>query len=301
MKVRPISEVRSLDDELNLFDESSWDFMGVDSSSENFEYFNDIRDTDFDKEKLSVLKEWALPIISVLLVFCSSVLIMLNVTGVLDFDEYNKVASINNVGDRVESQTYTTGAEGTSSDIVACSGVLDSYFRCLKEKNGYDTLDELCKLGSVFAKKYYSSTDKIKVLYDTSDCYARALREFGSLCEVDKINKIVYKDDVYYVYIDLKYPSSDDIYEYIHQYAYNLTKYFTRNKVTKANMIRFLLETTEAYPISCSTTECCLKMERVNNSYVLKDDTYIARVCEQAYKDAITQMSNTLGNKVLEK
>ena len=119
MKVRPISEVRSL------------------------------RDTDFDKEKLSVLKEWALPIISVLLVFCSSVLIMLNVTGVLDFDEYNKVASINNVGDRVESQTYTTGEEGTSSDIVACSGVLDSYFRCLKEKNGYDTLDELCKLGSV--------------------------------------------------------------------------------------------------------------------------------------------------------
>ena len=42
-------------------------------------------------------------------------------------------------------------------------------------------------------------------------------------------------------------------------------------------------------------------MERVNNSYVLKDDTYIARVCEQAYKDAITQMSNTLGSKVLEK
>ena len=50
MKIRSANEIKSLDDELNLFEETEWDFLSVvDTKDTNFEYFNDIRDSDFDK------------------------------------------------------------------------------------------------------------------------------------------------------------------------------------------------------------------------------------------------------------
>ena len=44
MSVRINEEIKLFDEDLKLFDENSWDFLNVDHTQENYEYFNDIRD-----------------------------------------------------------------------------------------------------------------------------------------------------------------------------------------------------------------------------------------------------------------
>ena len=50
MKIRDTAEIISLDEELNLFKEQDWDFLNqpILERSENWQFYNDVRDKDFD-------------------------------------------------------------------------------------------------------------------------------------------------------------------------------------------------------------------------------------------------------------
>ena len=300
MKVRSVNEVQSLDDELNLFEEDNWDFMAVlDNHDTNYEYFNDIRDTDFDKKSSSVTLKSLAPMICVAAFLLVAGFVTMKAVGVFDSNEdYQSVANTVTVKDSVSLQRVE-GKQADSSELIDISKVLQTYFDVLRSESDYTQLNDYCKNSSTFSSTYYTCTDKVVSLYDNNDCYARALREFGSFCSVGKVNEVIVKDNIYYCYVNLNIPSSNDIYEYIYLYSYNMTKFFNMNDLTEANMVKYLLETTAENPISCTQTEYCLKFVKTQDgSFKIVDDSSITSICTDAYTNAISQMSSILGGNL---
>lgn len=298
MKIRSANEIQSLDDEINIFEEADWDFMSVvDNHDENFEYFNDIRDTDFDKRRPFKFSEHWIPIVATVcaLIVCSSLAI--KVSGILDNDDYEAVQNIASVNQATNSN-YVEGVEAESSELIDINKLLADYFTCLNTGSNYDDLYAACATTSNFADTYYAQTNKVQTLYDTNDCYARCLRKFGTLCRLNKINKVLIKDDIYYCYLDVTIPVTTDVIEYIRIYSYNFTKKFASGVLDEGSVVQFLLDTMETSTLPCSSTEICLKVVKKNGEFKLSDDTYITSTCSDAYTTAMSQLSSILGGNL---
>lgn len=297
MKIRSPQEIQSLDDDLKLFEEDSWDFLSVvDNREENYEYFNDIRDTDFDKKsKASSLKSF-MPVATMITVMVACVLITIKVTGVFDYSDYDKVASIQSVNEQANTMTYVTGTEATSDELISVSKVLSLYFTTLRNETAYENLYSCCASTSVFADTYYSATNKVQTLFDTNDCYARALREFAGFFNLNQINKVIVKDGIYYCYVDLSIPSATNIQEYVHLYSYNMTKNFSVEAVNEANIVKYLLETTAENPVGVTTSEYCIKLQKqADGSFKILDDSMLLNKCIEAYTTAVSYITSILG------
>lgn len=298
MKIRSANELKSLDDELNLFEETDWDFLSVvDNHDTNFEYFNDIRDTDFDKRGKFKIKEHILPIVSVIAVLSACIIIVINTTGILDRSDYDSVLNMQSVN-QAAGISYVSGEDVDSDTFLAISGVLNRYFKCLQSEDSYDDLYDTCSVTSTFADTYNSSVNKVEVLYDRNDCYARALREFGSFCSLLKVNKVVYKDNIYYCYANVVMPTSNDVYEYVYLYSYNFTKEFTTYLPTEAGIVKYLLKLTEDNSVPCSSVEICIKFVEKDGEYKLVDDSFVTSICVDAYTSAVNQISKILGSNL---
>lgn len=295
MKIRSTSEIKSLDDELNLFEETDWDFLSVvDNKDTNFEYFNDIRDSDFDKRNRFRLKDYVVQIagLCAVLVVCS--VIAIKVSGIFDRDEYKKVAGISSVNSDT-AITYESGSDVSSEDLINISGVVNDYFRILKSEGDYKGMYNLCATTSNFADTYYSVTNKVQTVYDNNDCYARMLRELAGFCSLNKVTKVVVKDDTYYCYLNVNMPTSNDVYEYAYLYQYNFTKKFNNTVPTEAGIVQYLLDTTNENPISCSSAEICIKLIKKDGSFKIVDDSFATSTCSDAYTSLVNQISKMLG------
>lgn len=298
MKIRSANELKSLDDEINLFDEKDWDFLSVvDTQDSNFEYFNDIRDTDFDKRSKFKLKDNIIPIVSMLALLVTCTVITINVTGILDNNDYDEVKGMQSVNQSV-TVDYVDGVGATSDKFLAISGVLNKYFSCLHNKNSYDSLYDYCSVTSTFADTYSNSVNKVETLYDRSDCYARALREFGSFCTLQRVNKVIVKDNTYYCYANVSIPTSTDVYEYCYLYSYNFTREFSAYLPTEAAVVKYFLELTGDNKVPCSTTEVCFKFVEKDGEFKLVDDSFITSTCVDAYTSAVTQITTLLGSSL---
>lgn len=294
MKTNTGSEIRSLDDELNLFDESEWEFMDVfDTSQQNCEYFNDIRDSDFVKKKFSFGAD-AIAIIALVLTVIIGITLVLNISGVLDNTDYKRILEMQSVVQDTQ-MTYVSGVEVSSEELVAISSSLNSYFSCIRSESDYAVLYDYCATTSSFADTYYATTNKVVELYDTNDCYARSLRKFASFCTPGKISKVVQKDGIYYCYLNFSYPSTTDVQEYINLYSYNMSKYFKGHEINDANIIRFLMDNLEVNPMGCHSEEYCIRLSKVDGKFVLSNDSFLTSICTDAYTDAVVQVTNTLG------
>jgi hypothetical protein len=295
LKVRSINEIKSLDDEINLFEETNWDFMAVvDNHDTNFEYFDDIRDADFDKRKAVNMRD-IIPIACLVAVLILCSLTSMKILGVFDKSDYEAVVNIQSVNS-VVATTYVDGVEASSEDILAISSVLNKYFNCLKGKDSYDDLYNACLETSIFADTFYSAVDKVNTLYDKNDCYARAIREFGGSCSLSRINKVYIKDNVYYCYANIVVPTTSDMLEYVYLYSYNFTKEFNKYIPTEAGVVKYLLTLMKDNQIPCTSTEVCFEFKYTNGEFKLVDDSYIADTCKDDYTSTVNQIASILGS-----
>lgn len=293
MKVKSKSEFQALDEELNLFEDAEWDFMKVvEEQEENYEFFDDIPDIDFNAKKAK-MKTVAPFIGIVVIILFQSIWLGSLIREKPDEDYLNFQASLT----KKQQEEYIKGNEVSGSEFVEINSMLADYFKTLKSKQGYDTLNNICLNGSAFKREYDASLSKMESTYDKYDCNARALAEFGSYLNLNKIKKAVESDGTYYIYCDVTVPSKDDVAEYIHLYSYNLTKYFTSNEVNTQNVARFLLETMSTNPVPTTTKSICFEIIKVSDgSFRIVDDSEILNISSTAYSYSINQITKVLGS-----
>lgn len=300
MDIRRTSTVQSLEDDLDLFNEADWNFIDIPTDYSNAEYFNDVRDTQFDKTTgKEDLKQFA---IMTGYVFVLVVVLMIAISKLTMFnnEDYDRVSNIKSVADtssqgieRVEGNTVD------DSDLASISTTLSEYFCVLSQSSGYNSLYKYCLTTSAFADTYNSRVNAIQTSYDTNDCYARMLKLFGSYCNNGKINDVVEKDGIYYVYVNLALPTDTDTTTWVYSQSYNLTKHFNSNAVTEENLLKYLLDSMSMNKYNCSTNEYCLEFTKDDNgNLLLTDDTVISDACIQAYSDLIEETKQTVGGDI---
>lgn len=294
------NKVQSLDDDLDLFNESDWNFLDVSDNFSNVEYFNDIRDTQFDKgADKEELKRFALVSTYIaILVIC--IMFLIERTGVFNKSDYDRVANIHGVQTLNQSQLQRVdGEKATDDDMIEISQVLNNYFQVLAQGKGYSNLYDYCSATSTFADTYEARISAVKTAYDVNDCSARMLKILGSLCKSGKINDVIVKDGVYYTYVNLTLPTDTDTSDFVYACSYNLTKHFNSNNVSEESISKYLLDVMETNKYSCSTFEYCLKFKKADNgTMLLTDDSTISNACTTAYSDIINQTQQTVGGNI---
>lgn len=300
ISVRTHEDILNLDEELALFEEDSWDFYDpVINHVQNYEYFNDIRDTEFVKEH-RVLKRVALGT-ALICTYAVGVFVLLLKTGAIGNDlSYESAKKIDSTLVQ-QNIIYETGVSCNSADIISASQTLASYFKVLRDKTGYIRLNDLCSGTSKFNDTYSNYLNKSQYSFDSFDCYARLLSEFGSFCNISKINKLIERDGNYYCYASISMPSAQDAYEYVYLYQYSFTKHFSADEVNEANVVRYLLDLTNSSAVPCTTSEYCIVMEKKNGVLLIKDDFVITNQCMQSYSTSIGQIISILGGNLTEK
>lgn len=297
MKTRTASEIQSLDDELNLFEENDWDFMSiVDAKGTNYEYFNDIRDADFDIKKREPLKFFAYST-AVVAVLTIMTLITLKVSNFADRSELEELQSMQNIGGvSTAHSSIEDGVEAAPDALVDISNVLGEYSICLWNKSDYADLDSYCATKSQFAKKYYEATNSVLTIYDVNDCYARGLREFASYFKIHRINRVVVKDNVYYCYATASYPTIYDVSEYIMGHTQSFVMKFQGGyNVSDATVAKFLLEVINEDAVTSSSNDVCIKLVKDGDEFKLLDDEFILTMASDDYTVAVNQLVKSLG------
>lgn len=295
MKVKSKKEFQDLDEELNLFEESEWDFLHVEDHEENFEFFEDVPDIDFN-DKANKIKQ-LIPFIGIIAVILFQGIWLGSLIIKRDAEEYLDFKTSLNTQSKVQ---YVDGSEVSGDVFIDINKMLANYFRVLQSKTGYDSLDNYCLTESTFKSEYNNSLSKMSSSYDKYDCNARSISEFGGYLQLNKISKAIEKDGTYYIYCDITVPAKEDIYEYIHLFSYNLTKYFTGNEVNEQNVVRFLLETMAYNPIPTTTTTFCFEVVNSDKGYVIVDDSDVLNTCKTAYNYSVSQMTKILGNNLVD-
>lgn len=293
MKVKTKKELSELDEELNLFDESDWNFLNVQSGS-NLEYFNDIRDDDFRKRGINDVIRYFV----VTLIVCSIFLIL----GVWLYSitvgrHVLTDGDANSVNDTAVALKRVQNAEkADDSDFIEISKVTSSYFNILQVGSSYDVLNNFCLTSSTFYSTEKAYREKMEYSYDTNDCYSRALRCFGKYFSLYKMNEVLVKDDIYYVYANMGYPDDDVLTEYFYIYANDMTKFFNVNSITEQNVVKYIIQLADTYGIPSSTDEVCIKMCKTDSGeFVIMDDSLVTNQCTTSYNYAISQVIKILG------
>lgn len=297
MRIRTPQEIKSLDDELNLFEEDDWNFLELEEYyGSNLEYYNDIRDDDFVKTR--GFKGATALLVLVALTGLTIVFFFSRMYST-DMQDYKRILAVSGIGNS-SKVARVEGESASSEDMIAISTLLNNYFGVVEQEADLSLLYDYCVGTSSFADTYYSTTSKISELYDDNDCYARSLKEFSKYCKPGKIHDIIINDDVYYCYLDFKYPKTQDIKDYINLYQYNVTKYFTSHDTTESNIMQFVLDTSSANPMQCSTSEYCIKVVKKDGVFKISNDSFMTSICTDAYTDTVTQITSKIGGRRIE-
>lgn len=282
------------------FDDDTWNFMDVlDVQNSNYEYYNDIRDIEFDKKKPLVASDiFALAALMAIIALSGVILIL--VTGVFKDDGYSEVLAMKSV-QQSNVTTYVSGEEVSSEELLSISSLLSSYFQVLASEQGYDALDAYCTGSSSFADTFNANTAKVVTLYDSSDCYARALSRFAMYCRCDEVTKVIKDNDTYYCYFNFRYPNTTDIQGYVHSNSYYLTKYFQGKDITEENIMRCFLEMTGNNGLGYHSEEYCVKLINLGEDFALINDSFMVDVCSNAYSEYLKQCSAYLGGSQIKK
>ena len=297
MKMRTPNEIKSIDDEIDLFKEQDWNFLSViETQDTNYEYFNDVRDTDFiKKSKLAYLSEYAmLGVFGIAIAIMSAVLV--NMTGVFSSRDVSNLNTIATVEDSSRGLRRVSGGKAVSDEkFIELQSILNNYFKCVYAAKGYDELYDYCATTSTFADTYESTTSKIETLWDINDCKSRALRAFGKSCKINKVQQILEKDGVYYCYVKLSAPSDTDISEYIYLYSKEMIRDFNGVTSTEAGLYKSLLENIKYHPLPTSPSEYMITFVPSGDNYKIKDDTFLTSLCVNGYSEAVYKLDGIVG------
>lgn len=294
------SKMDILDEELNLFDEDDWDFLNVSSESRNFQFFEDIPDKEFqynDNKKgkfaIFVILSSILGVgVAILFITCYQIVLIPHLST--DEQVANAVNEI-----EAKGMEYIDGESIASDEFLKISTVFNDYFSVLKSESDYQDLNDLCTVESNFAKMEKKYRTDASASYDTEDCYARALREFGRYISLANIEEIRYKDGIYYCYVNLSVPDTDDFYEYFYRYKYEMTKHFGVYDLDYINVTRYLLSVTDNNDIPLHTQEFLFKVSYVDNEYLITDDSQVTSICNDAYNVSISNITSILGGTLV--
>lgn len=291
-----LSEIANLDEELDLFTEDEWNFSKVTVHDTNYQFFDDTYDLEFRKTNAIDILKVLLVILAVVLVLIYIVILYRKLSYIEDDNSASALANVLTVEQKTLSLDRIKGVESTSETTIEISKTLSRYFTILKTKDSLSSLDALCVSESHFSSAYNSYVHSMEYAYDTYDCYARILREVASCYSINRVNTVIEKDGVYYCYVELNAPSSNDINNYVYGYSYNFTKHFNSVDINEANIVRYVLDLTEISNIPCSTSEYCIEMVKCQDGvYRIKDDSALAIKCIGTYSLIVNSISKILG------
>lgn len=293
MRVKSGTEIAALDEELNLFEEEEWNFFDVGKEEDNFEFFNDVRDVDFLDTHSNIRMIVPIAILGVLILISGIHLYRIIMShDDMEFDKFKTELTSE------YKANYIKGKDVSSEDFIEISKKLQDYFKILEKGKDYKSLNRFCEGNSNFYTTYKGNMDKMRGAFDEYDCYARMMSDFGKSIKCNKIDRAIVKDNVVYVYADLVVPDKDSIYEWLHLYSYNMTKYFTTKELTKCNIARFLLDTMEENPVPSNVNHYVFQFSKIEDDLVLMDDSQIVGVCNVAYNYTVSQVSKILGGSL---
>lgn len=290
------------DEDLNLFDESDWDFLNVKEGSINFQFFEDVPDTDFTLHEHSKFRIVLFTILSsvlgVLVAFCFILGYQIFIEPLLNLsteEEYQQaITEVDN-----SRLKHITGTVVDSSELISVSGVFNNYFYTVSSESNYSDLHNMCLSGSNFAETEERHRTKAKESYDTADCYSRALREFSSYISLDYIDEVVYKDGVYYCYVVLNIPDSESLFDYFMGYKYEMTKFFQTHDLDQVNVTRCLLSLVENNNVPLKSQEYLFKVSKTSSGFVINDDAQVTNICTDAYNLSISNITQILGGTLV--
>jgi hypothetical protein len=266
----------------------------VENQEINFEYFNDIRDSDFTKKTTLEHLSNYIGVGVLVAVLCLCILVVYS-TGVLDTTIVDSSNTMLNTTDSASTSAYVDGDEVTSDEFLAIQGVVNSYMKTINKGKSYYDLYNYCKSTSTFADTYLSNTNNIVELYDKYDCCARALRAFGKSCTLNKVDTVIKSDDIYYCYVTISVPTDTDISNYVYQNQYTLLKKFNGVAPTEESIFEYMLDVMETNPLPTTSQSFCIKFVLSNGSYEITDDSFMTSTCTDAYTSAVYKMSQMLG------
>ena len=286
------NEEWSLDDELDLFSDTDWKFIDT-TITDNIEYYNDIRDTQFDGNNTnddSMRRFIAISLFS----FAFIVLCMLGIqwSGVLnnrgDYERVNNIQSVNST--EVKTSEREGDTVNDSEILISADKTLTNYFTSLGTSS-FTELNDFC-VHSSLADMYKDRKDNIKTTYDVNDCYARLLKTLALQSRKGRINEIRRVDNKYLVYMNIALPTEADVSDFVYNNKYNLVKQFNTAELSTENIIQYILKLFEISKIGTTSAEYCIEL---NEDFKIIDDSLLCDVYTNTYKDLLENIVQIVG------
>ncbi len=289
------------DIDLNVFDESEWDFLQVDNETKNYEYFKDVEDFYIQtprKHLLSMLIYGiACGVVGLSLVLGTCYLYYYYVKDNIS-SQSQVEAAVSNLDSQIER---VSGIEVETADLIGISTTLTNYFNVYSTKQNLSELNNYCIDSSSFYLFEESYRDATEAIYDKNDCYARLLKDFSKFITANRINSVILKDGVYYVYITLTVPDDFELYQYYNSYKYAMTRYFSNHILNYENVAKYLLDINSAGKLPLKSKEYMLKVTKIDDSYYIVDDSQISSICVDSITTSVADIVNILGGTLVNK
>ena len=266
-----------LDEELNLFSDDDWD------------YSDGIQDLRVKIKNTTPTGTYVLFIL-IGIIFIVGGLFYLKIND--NSKEYeNYIAQIDSA-----QINYVSGEECSSDMYIDVSTFFQNYANAIKSSKDFSELDAYMVAESLLKKKYQKYASGAKASYDEYDSNAKALKQFACCLQFGTVDKVILKDDIYYVYINTVEPTKESIREYLNQHKYNLAKHFNGVFVTENDLSRFLLETMAQNKMICGSVTNCYELQATEEGLKLVTDADILSVCTDGYNYAINQLTGMIGD-----
>lgn len=289
MKTKRLEELNIIDETLDIFDESDWNFI----NETNIEFFEKV-ETDFNtRSSMETLKYSIITLLVCLVIGGLGVYTYKNyILGGVDKEIFKDV--------EVAVKRVDGGTQIGSEDFLEVSKVVAEYFQVLKSDK-YSELNKYCLVQSTFYESEKLFRDKMEYAFDKNDCYSRALKMFSKFFSVRRVKEVYIKDNTYYAYVDIDYPDNNSLSEYFYIYSADMLKYFNTNDITDSNIVRYILQLASTFGLPTATSEVCIELEKVGGNYIIIDDSFLTTKCTGSYNYAVSQVVKQLGlNKVVE-
>lgn len=279
-------------DNIDIFDESDWDFF---DSSDDLELFGDYEDDIVLHEHTAMYKTvtyFGIGVFSTILVgagvycFDSIVLERLRPAGESVIYSSNKLTRVD--GNAVSSAVEVSINKLVSNYFGVLSGNLD-----LSELNGY------CLDGSSVYSLEEKYRQESKYSYDSNDCYSRAIKAFSSYISLSRVTSVVEKDGVFFVYVDVTIPDVNELSEYYNKGSADMSFYFKSNAITSINISKYMLKTLSNKDLPVRTTELQFEVIDVDDVLVIRSDSALQSYCTEPYINSISSIVDILGGQLL--
>ena len=288
------AQLGELDGSLTVYNNpDEWNFYNVGESKATFQNLTNLYDDELFAETLPNKLGIVIRVLVVIGFAVLSVFLLLMFKQNQELTKYKEMLSVKDIGDSVELDKVE-GNEVDSATYLAINNELTKYFVTLNSSD-YTALSKLCVSDSAFKTLHQSYADAVETNYDIADCYSRSLEILSKTCELDKVNNIIELDGEYYCYCSLRIPTEYVMRDYVAADKYNITKYFTNNKISKENIMRYLLSYMDRQPLVNQNSEYLIKVKQKGDSFYIVDDNFIALNCKDAYTDGLNEVISILG------